>query len=85
MSKPMISNIDKNQFRHQGYSLGVLIDFGNFNHSLDLVETHSNITTGSEERLVEVLARHSSSYEKADDLKYLQKINSDTKAIALVS
>ena len=59
----MISNIDKNQLRHQGYSLGVLIDFGNFNHSLDLVETHSNIPWGSEELSLEIFAIHFSSYE----------------------
>ena len=45
----MISNIDKNQFRHEGYSLGVFIDFGNLNHILDFIETHSNISWGSEE------------------------------------
>ena len=59
----MISSIGENQFRHQGHSLGVLIDFGNFSHSLDLVETHSNITSGSEEHSVEVSARHYPSYE----------------------
>ena len=48
----MISNIDKNQLRHKAYSLGVLIDFGNFNHSLDFVETHANITWGSEQHLL---------------------------------
>ena len=69
----MISNIGKNQFRHQGYSLGVLNDFSNFSHSLDLVETHSNITWVSDEHSVEVSAKHSSSYEYADDLKYRQK------------
>ena len=69
----MISNIGKNQFRHQGYSLGVLIDFGNFSHILDLVETHSNITLGSEENSVEVSVKHSPSYELADDFKYRQK------------
>ena len=59
----MISNICKNQFRHQGHNLGVLIDFDNFSHSLDLVETHSNITWVSDEHSEEVLARHFSSYE----------------------
>ena len=48
----MISNIGKNQFKHQGY-----------NHILDLVETHSNITSSSEEHSVEVSARHYPSYE----------------------
>ena len=56
----MISNIDKNQLRHQGYSFGVLIDFGNFNHISDLVETHSNITWVIDEHSVEVSGRHSS-------------------------
>ena len=28
----MISKISKNEFRHQGYSFVVFIDFGNFNH-----------------------------------------------------
>ena len=60
----------KNQFRHQGYSLGVLIDFGNFSHILDLVENHLNITWGSEEHSVEVSAKHSPSYELADDFKF---------------
>ena len=52
----MISNIGKNQFRHQGqgYNVRVFIDFGYFNHILDLVETHSNIIWGSEEHSVEV-------------------------------
>ena len=59
----MISNISKNQFRHQGYSLRVLNDFGKFSHSFDLVETHSNITLGSQEHSVEVLVRHSPSFE----------------------
>ena len=63
MTKPMISNIDKNQFKHQGYSLSDFTDFGSFNHILDLVETHSNITSGSDEHSVEVLARHSCLYE----------------------
>ena len=71
----MISNIAKNKFRHQGYSLGFLIDFGNFSHILDLVETHSNITWGSEKHSVEVSAKHSPSYELADDFKYRQKAN----------
>ena len=34
----------KNQLRHQGYSLGVLIHFGNCGQSLDLLENHSNIS-----------------------------------------
>ena len=59
----MISSIGENQFRHQGYSLGVLIDFGNFSHSLDLVKTHSNITWVSDEHSVGVSGKHSSSYE----------------------
>ena len=62
MSKPIISNIGRNQLRHQGYSLSVFIDFRSFNHILDLVENHSNITWGSEEHSVEVSARHSSKY-----------------------
>ena len=59
----MISNIGRNQLKHQGYSLSVFTDFGSFNHILDLVETHSNITSGSEEHSVEVSARHYPSYE----------------------
>ena len=59
MCKLMISNIGKNQFRHKGYRLGVLIDFSNFSDSLDLVETHSNITWVSEEHSVEVSTRDS--------------------------
>ena len=47
----------KNQLRHQGYSLGVLINFGNFGQTLDLLETHSNISWGSEECSVEVSAK----------------------------
>ena len=43
----------KNQLRYQGYSLGVLINFGNFGQRLDLLETHSNISWGSEECSVE--------------------------------
>ena len=59
----MISNIGKNQFRHQGYSLRVFIEFGNFRHGLDLVETRSNITWGSEEHSTEVSGRHCLSYD----------------------
>ena len=59
----MISNIGKNQFRHEGYSLSVFIDFCSFNLILDLVENHSNITWGGEEQSVQVSARHSFSYE----------------------
>ena len=69
----MVWNIGKKQLRHKGYSLGVLIDSGNFGHILDLVETHSNISWGSEEHSVEVSAKHSPSYELADGLKYRQK------------
>ena len=56
----MISNIFKIKLRHQDDSLCVLSDFGNFSHSLDLGETHSNITWASEEHSLEVFARHSS-------------------------
>ena len=63
MIKAMISIIDKNQFRHQGYSLGDFIDLGNFSHILHSIETHSNITRGSEEHSVEVSARDCPSYE----------------------
>ena len=41
----------KNQSRHQGYSLGVLMNFGEI---LYLLKTHSNISCGSEECSVEV-------------------------------
>ena len=44
----------KNQLRHQGYNFGVLISFGNFGKILDLVETHSNISWGSETTPAEV-------------------------------
>ena len=52
----------KNQLRYQGYSLGVLINFGNFGQSLDLLETHSNISWGSEQCSVEVSAKHFASH-----------------------
>ena len=69
----MVWNIGKKQLTHQGYSLGILIDSGNFGHILDLVETHWNISWGSEEHSVEVSAKHSPSYELADGLKYWKK------------
>ena len=52
----------KNQLRHQGYSLGVLIDFGNCGQRLDLLENHSNISWGSDKNSVEVLAKDFASY-----------------------
>ena len=45
----------KNQSRHQGYSLGVFINFGEI---LDLLKIHSNIRLGSEECSVEVSATY---------------------------
>ena len=52
----------KNQLRHEGYSLGVLINFGNFFQSFDFLETHSNISWGSEECSEEVSAIDFASY-----------------------
>ena len=72
----------KNQWKHQGYSLGVLINFGEIS---DLLKTHSNISWSSEECSVEVSATYFASDYLGDVLKYRWKINQNTKAIALVS
>ena len=45
----------KNQWKHQGYSLIVLINFGEIS---DLLKTDSNIRWGSEECSVEVSATY---------------------------
>ena len=55
----MISDIGKNQFRHQGYSLSVFINFSNF---LDLVETYLNTTLVVRNTSVEVKLKHSPLY-----------------------
>ena len=68
----------KNQWKHQGYSLGVLINFGEI---LDLMKTDSNISRGSEECSVEVLAIYFVSDKLGDVFKYWWKINENTKAI----
>ena len=39
----------KNQLKHQGYSLGVLIKFSNFCQIFNLLEFHSNISWASGE------------------------------------
>ena len=52
----------KNHLRHRGYSLGVLINFRNFGQRLDLLETHSNVSWGSEKHSVEVSAKDFTSY-----------------------
>ena len=46
-----LGDVLKYQSRHKGYSLGVLINFGEI---LDLLKIHSNIRCGSEECSVEV-------------------------------
>ena len=45
----------KTQWKHQGYSLGVLINFGEIS---DLLKTDWNISWGSEECSVEVSATY---------------------------
>ena len=45
----------KNQWKHQGYGLGVLINFGEIS---DLLKTDSNISWGSEKCSVEVSATY---------------------------
>ena len=72
----------KNQWKHQGHRLGVLIKFGLIS---DFLKTHSNISWGSEECSVEVLATYFASDYLGDVFKYRWKINENTKAIDFVS
>ena len=57
----------KNQWKHQGYSIGVLINFGELS---DLLKTHSNISLGSEKRSVQVSATYFAWDYLGDVLKY---------------
>ena len=67
---------------HQGYSVVVLITFDEISDSL---KNDSNISYGSEECSIDVSETYFASDYLSHVLKYLWKINENSKAIALVS